>query len=124
MKHTTETGRTLVPESHYVAMINNVKEKTVKEFILYDWSFESVVDGKSFYFGLSMFSSQMADILRAENIPFVVVANKIDRLNQTEKAHSLKAIESSLGAEALAYSARIHKGREELLATIAKVIQY
>ena len=65
MKYTTETGRTLVPESHYVAMINNVKEKTIKEFILYEWSFESEVDNKAYYFGLTLFSSQMADLLRA-----------------------------------------------------------
>lgn len=65
MKYTTETGRTLVPENHYIAMINNVKEKTVKEFILYEWSFEAEVDGKPYYFGLTMFSSQMGDLLRA-----------------------------------------------------------
>ena len=67
MKHTTETGRTLVPEGHYVAMINNVKEKEVKEFILYDWSFEAVVEDKPYFFGLTFFSSQMADLLRALN---------------------------------------------------------
>lgn len=65
MKYTTETGKSLIPESHYVAMINNVKQKEVKEFILYDWSFESVVNEKPYYFGISFFSSQMADLLRA-----------------------------------------------------------
>ena len=66
MKYTTETGRTLVPESHYVAMINNVKEKTIPGgFIVYEWSFESEEGGKAYYFSLSMFSSQMADLLRA-----------------------------------------------------------
>lgn len=65
MKHTTETGRTLVPEGHYVAMINNVKEKTIKEYILYDWSFECQEGENPYYFGLTMFSSQMADLLRA-----------------------------------------------------------
>ena len=65
MKYTTETGRTLVPESHYVAMINNVKEKEIKEFILYEWSFESLVNDKPYYFGVTLFSSQMADLLRA-----------------------------------------------------------
>ena len=65
MKYTTETGRTLVPENHYVAMINNVKEKTIKEFILYEWSFEADVDNKPYYFGITLFSSQMSDILRA-----------------------------------------------------------
>ncbi|HAS84826.1 MAG TPA: hypothetical protein DCS23_01985 [Candidatus Yonathbacteria bacterium] len=69
------------------------------------------------------YDKEMADILRAENIPFVVVANKIDRLNQTERSHNLKAIESQLGAVALPYSARTHKGREELLGTIARAIK-
>lgn len=64
MKYTTETGKTLIPESHYVAVINNVKQKQVKEFIIYEWSFESLIDNKPFYFGISLFSSQMADLLR------------------------------------------------------------
>lgn len=61
---------------------------------------------------------EMADILRAENIPFVVVANKIDRLNQTERSHNLRAIESSLGATVVPYSARTHTGRDVLLEMI------
>lgn len=69
------------------------------------------------------YDREMADILRAENIPFVVVANKIDRLNQTERSHNMKAIESQLGASALPYSARTHYGREELLDTIAKAVK-
>ena len=69
------------------------------------------------------YDKEMADILRAENIPFVVVANKIDRLNQTERSHNLKAIESQLGATVVPYSARTHYGREELLETIARVIK-
>ena len=65
-KHTTETGRTLVPEGHYVAMISNVKEKDIPGgYIVYEWSFEAEEDGKSKYFGLSMFASQMADLHRA-----------------------------------------------------------
>lgn len=69
------------------------------------------------------YDKEMTDILRAENIPFVVVANKIDRLNQTERSHNLKAIESQLGATVLPYSARTHYGREELLETISKAIK-
>lgn len=69
------------------------------------------------------YDKEMTDILRAENIPFVVVANKIDRLNQTERSHNLKAIESQLGATVFPYSARTHYGREELLETISKAIK-
>lgn len=65
-KFTTETGRTLVPEGHVVAMIGNVKEKEIPGgFIVYEWAFEAEEGGKAKYFSLSMFSSQMADLLRA-----------------------------------------------------------
>ena len=61
-KFTTETGRTLVPEGHVVAMINNVKEKEIPGgYIVYEWSFES----EDKHFSMSMFSSQMSDLLRA-----------------------------------------------------------
>jgi len=69
------------------------------------------------------YDKEMADILRAENIQFVVVANKIDRLNQAERSQNLKAIESALGAQPFPYSARNHKGREEILEVIMKIIQ-
>lgn len=64
-KEITETGRTLVPESHYEATIQNVKRKEIKGFIIYEWSFEALVNDKPFYFGISLFSSQMADLLRS-----------------------------------------------------------
>ncbi|MBI5401157.1 MAG: YihA family ribosome biogenesis GTP-binding protein [Candidatus Yonathbacteria bacterium] len=63
---------------------------------------------------------EMADILRAENIPFVVVGNKADRLNQTERAHNTKAVEAALGASVLPYSARTKAGREALLEIIGQ----
>lgn len=63
---------------------------------------------------------EMADILRQEEIPFVVIANKIDRLNQTERAHNLRAIESALGISPIPYSARTKAGREVLLSKIEK----
>ena len=66
------------------------------------------------------YDKEMTDILRSENIPFVVVANKIDRLNQTERSHNLRAIEAALGATVFPYSARTHSGREELLEAITK----
>ncbi len=68
------------------------------------------------------YDKEMADILRAENIPFVVVANKIDRLNQTERAHNMKSIEAALGASIVPYSARTHNGREALLEIINKAV--
>lgn len=63
---------------------------------------------------------EMADILRAENIDFVVVGNKVDRLNQTERAHNIKEIEAAIGATVLPYSARTKAGRENLLEVIGQ----
>lgn len=61
---------------------------------------------------------EMADILRAENHQFVVLANKIDRLNQKEKSQNLKELQAFLGAEVIPYSAKNKSGRTELLAVI------
>lgn len=63
---------------------------------------------------------EMADILRAENIDFVVVGNKVDRLNQTERAHNIKEIEAAIGTTVLPYSARTKAGRENLLEVIGQ----
>lgn len=66
MKQATNTSeRTLTPESHYEAMINKVVRKEIKEFIIYEWSFEALVEGKPFYFKIGLFQSQMAELLRA-----------------------------------------------------------
>lgn len=62
---------------------------------------------------------EMASVLRAENLDFIVLANKIDRLTQAERAHNLKAIEELLMAPVFPYSARTKFGREELLQVIA-----
>lgn len=65
MKQTTETGKVLIPESNYEATITKVRKKEVREYIMYDWSFESLVDDKPFYFVITLFSSQMSDLLKA-----------------------------------------------------------
>lgn len=66
----------------------------------------------------SAYDKEMVDILRREGHPFVVVANKVDRLNQTERAHNLKNIEATLATKIFPYSARTKMGRESLLETI------
>jgi len=64
------------------------------------------------------YDKEMADILRAENLPFVVLGNKIDRLNQKEKSQNLRAIETALASPILPYSSHNKSGREELLEAI------
>lgn len=65
------------------------------------------------------YDKEMTDILRAENINFVVVGNKVDRLNQTERAHNVRAIEAALGTPIIQYSARTKMGRENLVDVIS-----
>lgn len=65
-KQTTDTsGRNLVPEGNYTAVIQKIFRKEPKGFIIYEWSFEALVNEKPFYFKLGMFTSQMGDLLRA-----------------------------------------------------------
>lgn len=64
-KETTETGRSLIPEGHYEATILKVRRKEVREFIIYEWSFESLVDNKQFNFSISLFSSQISELLKS-----------------------------------------------------------
>ncbi len=66
------------------------------------------------------YDKEMADILRAEGVNFIVLANKIDRLNQSEKVHNMKALELAMGVPVFPYSARTHAFRQELLDTIEK----
>ncbi len=66
------------------------------------------------------YDKEMAEILRNEGLDFIVLANKIDRLNQSEKLQNLKAIEAALSAPVLPYSARTHAFRTELLDVIEK----
>lgn len=61
---------------------------------------------------------EVASLLRAEGLDFIVIANKIDRLTQAEKARNLRDIEEELLAPVFPYSARTKVGREELLAII------
>lgn len=61
---------------------------------------------------------EMVNVLRAEGLDFIVVANKIDRLTQAEKARNLKMLEEFVMAPVFPYSARTKFGREELLQVI------
>jgi GTP-binding protein len=76
-----------------------------------------VVDSKV---GITDFDRQMIEILSAEGHPFVLAANKIDKLTQKEAAHQLSAItkeakEISLSAEVVATSAQSPEGARLLL---------
>lgn len=69
----------------------------------------------------------MADWFRQTRSPFVVVANKIDKLKKSELAGNLARIRETLllpaCVECLAFSAESGAGREELLGTIVRTAE-
>lgn len=70
--------------------------------------------------GLTDLDRDMLDILAQENIPTIILANKIDKLNQSAKAKNLKAVEVELNERVgdftlIPFSAAKGIGREEVL---------
>ena len=63
----------------------------------------------------------LKDWLEANNHPYIVVASKIDKLNQAEQARGLKAIRQH--AEPLPFSAVTGRGVREIWQAITKTIQ-
>lgn len=76
-----------------------------------------IVDAKA---GLRDFDREMIGVLQEYDYPFVIAANKIDKLNQKELHKSLKKITDEIGewVEIYPISAKTGKGREKLLKAI------
>ena len=65
--------------------------------------------------GVTEFDKQMIEILQAEKHPYLLVANKIDKLSQKERAIQLAAIAAAAGnAEVVPCSAALKDGTELL----------
>ncbi|HEY5382954.1 MAG TPA: ribosome biogenesis GTP-binding protein YihA/YsxC [Candidatus Paceibacterota bacterium] len=65
--------------------------------------------------GLTLFDKQMIEILQEQKHPYVLVANKIDKLTQKETAKQLAAITAGAGgAEVVPCSATTPRGIEPL----------
>ncbi len=78
-----------------------------------------IVDAKV---GLRDFDREMIAVLRKYHHPFIVVANKIDRLNQKELHASLRAIAAKSGGDTTVFpcSTRTGRGIPQVLAAIAE----
>lgn len=69
--------------------------------------------------GLTDFDRLTIDMLKEQKHPFVIVANKIDKLNQKELSKQIGQIRTDVGAkEVIAYSAKEKIGVDELLAVL------
>ncbi len=76
-----------------------------------------IVDAKA---GLRDFDREMISVLREYKHPFIVVANKIDKLNQKNLYKSISDIKQELGEDIdiFPFSAKTGKGKEKLLDNI------
>ncbi len=75
-----------------------------------------VVDSKA---GMTDFDRDTLMVLRAEGHPFVVIANKIDKLTQKEASASLRRIQEIVGdAPVIPFSSETKRGLERLVEAI------
>ena len=79
-----------------------------------------IIDAKA---GLRDFDREMIDILREYNYDFVIVANKIDKLNQKKLHKSITKIKEEIGndSEVFIFSAKSGRGKEKLINNILAV---
>ncbi|HQU08179.1 MAG: ribosome biogenesis GTP-binding protein YsxC [Parcubacteria group bacterium 21-54-25] len=69
--------------------------------------------------GFTAFDAEMLRVLRERGHPYLIVANKVDKLSQKDLATQLAKIkEAAFEADVVPYSAATARGAEELLAQI------
>lgn len=73
--------------------------------------------------GIMDFDRQMIDYLSKLNIDFVIVANKIDKLNREERTKNLEEIQKACKDHpVIPYSAVTNEGRASVLTVIEKSV--
>ena len=74
--------------------------------------------------GITDDDETMIDFMNQSNLPYIIVATKVDKLNATERKNNLAAIAShpilSEGTPAIPFSSLKNEGRNELWREIAK----
>ena len=65
---------------------------------------------------------EMVDWLRAQEIPFQVVATKVDKSSKSRRSDSLRTIRQSLDiTDAIFFSAKTGEGRKDLWSVINRI---
>jgi GTP-binding protein len=77
-----------------------------------------IIDAKT---GLNNFDEEMLNLLKEKNYPFIILANKIDKVKKSDLNKQLEKIKKEVGdSEIIAYSAKEKIGRDNLLNKIFK----
>ncbi len=111
-----------LPGYGYARIDPELKEK-IRKLILWYLQFSEVkplcvvlvLDSKV---GLTEFDTQMVNLLAEIGHRYLVVANKIDKLNQKERSEQLRIISAKARTQVIATSAEKKEGIETLLQTI------
>lgn len=118
-----------LPGYGYAKMGVKYREKLRKLILWYFISGEApvslavlIVDAKA---GLRKFDREMIAVLSEYKHPFMIVANKIDKLNQKELHCSLTEIMSEIGENTVVipFSARTGRGKDKVLHAIERAIK-
>ncbi|MEN8252049.1 MAG: ribosome biogenesis GTP-binding protein YihA/YsxC [Patescibacteria group bacterium] len=113
-----------LPGYGYAKLGQKYREKLRKLILWYFISGEAsvtkvvlIVDAKA---GLREFDREMIDVLRQHGHSVVILANKIDKLNQKNLHKSMTSMREELGDDAtiLPFSAKTGKGKDKVLQEI------
>lgn len=103
------------------AKFSKEKHEDIRKMMLWYLEYSEVKNRKAVLIvdanvGFTPFDLQMVDILTTSNIPFIVAANKIDKLSMGKREKQLAIIGKNCGnAKVIAYSAITKEGRKEVL---------
>lgn len=118
-----------LPGYGYAKMGVQYREKLRKLILWYFISGEApvslavlIVDAKA---GLRAFDREMIAVLQEHDHPFMIVANKIDKLNQKELYRSMTDIVAEIGDSAVVvpFSARTGKGKDKVIHAIEHILK-
>lgn len=108
------------------AKINKDQREKLRKLILWYLLSGEIKNKKivlivDFKIGLTEFDKEMLCLLRENDLNFVLVANKIDKISKGARLKQKKEIEKNTKSEdIILYSAKTGEGKQELLANISK----
>ena len=106
------------------AKIENKQREKLRKLILWYLFSKETLNNKivlviDFKVGLSKFDLEMLYLLRENNLNYIIVANKVDKISKGSRLSQLKKIESETGEKnIILYSSKTNEGREDLLLKI------